>query len=219
MLIKILIFMESNMNETNLVGKGGHGAVYYSKTKPGIAVKITHNGIDCKDLKKEYNLQREAKDVVDFVLKLEDYEDYPIDVPQVYQWKLSTNLVTENNSVTLKDSDRCIFEMDLIISPDNEPYLWQLYLSENDTYDRTNPNRGRYVGPITLLNQLKDLHKKGIIMEEDLFAPLDNMFLNNLSYYAGFLLSIVQYGSLQTAVDTEPVLGLSRDKDYNDQYI
>ena len=86
--------------------------------------------------------------------------------------------------------------MDRIFPPDDGEHIWQAYMySYNPDMDKVvtvkHFIRGRYVG------------KNGIIK----LISQYNLTIEKLAYLSGVLLSAVQYGSRQTAVDTELILG------------
>ena len=90
--------------------------------------------------------------------------------------------------------DGCSFIMDRIYSPDGGNLSWHLYLSEEPNFDNIISEnggfiRGRYLGIQSLLNNIPDIN------------------VSNIVYYAGLLMGDVQYGSMQTAVDTELIIG------------
>lgn len=110
-------------------------------------------------------------------------------VPKPQQWRLNHN------------KDGCSYVMDRIYPPDKGKYTWHLYLDHHDQYydyiidNSDGAIRGRYLGPSALLSLL----------------PFIN--INDMSYHAGMLLSSVQYGSLQTARDTELIIGYSHESE------
>lgn len=126
----------------------------------------------------------------EFVMQVSAYEvigeNEVYSVPRPSEWRINDG------------KPGCSFIMDRIYPPDDGIYSWHLYWDHHrPDYDHIigeegGPIRGRYLGLSTL---------------ERLLPTFD---FNRAAYYAGILLSTVQYGSLQTATDTELIIGYRR---------
>lgn len=124
------------INEKIIIGRGGHGEVYYISNKPKIAYKQTL--LECVELKKEYDNWYLA------YLKYMEYTKYHLEI--------------RNKAQILKPSGwekngfGCKFQLSRV-KPIEGNYTTQAYIgeTENPNMDKIikigNAIRGRYIGP------------------------------------------------------------------------
>ena len=140
----------SIIKEKVIIGRVGHGEVYYISNKPKIAYKQTHT--ECVELKKEYNNLNLA------YLKYIEYTEYKLGIRNKAQILKPSNWE--------KNGFGCKFQLSRV-KPVYGKYTTQAYIGETET-----PNmdkiikigdaiRGRYMGP----NILKKYAKVEILAE------------------------------------------------------
>ena len=123
-----------------VIGRGGHGEVYYLSENPNIAYKQTHK--ECKNLKKEYtNWSKAYRKYIDYTSGKNRHIRDIGHIPRPSNWD-------RNNS-------GCVFQL-ARVKPIEGKYTWQAYIGEVDepnmdkNVTSNNAIRGRYMGPETL---------------------------------------------------------------------
>ena len=170
-----------------LLGRGGHGSIY--SVGKALVRKESCNILDCISNKREYILQGSAYDIV------KDLTYSGIKIPRPTDWE-DQYRVNERGDIC------CSYEMDRIYPPDDGSHIWQAYIYAYDAnMDKISEVggfvRGRYVGA----NKISEL------------LQLEDKSIEDITYKAGILLGALQYGSRQTAIDTELILGRDSNGD------
>lgn len=169
-------------NNDQLIGEGSTARIYMDVKDTDYVYKVSKvaNGLVCRD---EFNLQRDAN--AEVFAAPSDY----ISVPRV-------------TDMGLDDQGRCQIRMERVIplcASSNNAYTQVHAVLNHESRDITHEGSGDYLGRLEVLKCIENVCG----------ARPNQKTLDFLAEKAAQLISIVQFGSQQTAADTEMVLGFT----------
>lgn len=168
----------------NVIGKGGFGVILTVGNEEKRVIKINHSAITCKELDFEYQLQLSA---------YEAFNKYT-----TYREKMRIGGIPQPHSFDVfgNNSAHCYMTMDRVFPPKSsnskETQIWQLWLGDERNLFVRDPDRGVFTG----INSLEKL----------------DMDINKISSDMAVIAAILHYGSKQTAIDVEYVIGRKYDE-------
>ena len=169
------------------IGRGGFGKILVLDNDPSLVQKVNTSDVFCKDLKNEYELQLSAHEALVELRKKVLMSSF-VEIPHPFDWK------------PFNGGKKCSYLMERIFPPIvGEKYLWHVYWSHEDPhYDKTIAEAGSYI-------------RGRYLGREKLLSLLPQLSIPVLLRSMGLLIATVQFGSMQTGVDVELVLGRRGD--------